>query len=144
MPISELIAWGGYIMAGGFAIVGAFNMQRQKQRNDNDVASSNLINKLKITVDLQEKEITSLHLKEVDQGKEIAHLQGQVKVLADILQGRDPQQVEIFKQAPAIFEIARENNRMSRANNEAITTLTEKISNLIESIQPLVNTLERV
>jgi uncharacterized coiled-coil protein SlyX len=143
MDLSEVVAWGGYLVAGILAIAGIFNMQRQKQRADNDQTAANLINNLKITVDLQEKELVSLRLREVDQGKQIAHLQGQVKVLSDILQGRDPQQMEVFKQAPAIFDIARENNKMSRANNEAITKLTETISIFIESLQPLMNTLER-
>lgn len=122
------------MIAGLLAIVGIFNYQSKQRRVDDDTTANNLINNLKSTTELQEKEINTLRGKEIEQGKEIAHLQGQVKVLSDILQGRDPAMQEFLKHAPELVTIARENNGLAKANSEAMTNLTKAITGLVTSM----------
>ena len=134
MNIATLGTAGGWIIAGILAIVGMFNLQWRARRADDDKTASNLIANLKTTTELQEKEITVLRGKEIEQGREIAHLQGQVKVLTEVLQGRDPAMKAFLDRAPELMTIAHENNGLAKANADAITNLTKAITGLIEKL----------
>lgn len=124
---SSVFAIAGWIAAGALALIGYFDRQRRVRRADDDQVASNLITNLKTTADLQEKELVALRGKEVEQGKEIAHLQGQVKVLAEILQGRDPDTKAILGQIPDIAKIAKH-------NGEAIEKLTNTMNQFMEKL----------
>ena len=129
--LTSIVTYGGYILAGVFVALGMFGVQFRQRRNDNNEVTQNLIANYKLTVDEQDKKIKLSQEREIEQGKEIAHLQGQVKVLSDILQGRDPSMVAFLKDAPVLITIARENNGLAKANSEAITMLTKTISDLV-------------
>lgn len=118
----------GWVIAGALGLAGVFNMQRQQRRRDDDQTASNLITNLKTTADLQDKELVSLRTKEVEQGKEIAHLQGQIKVLTDILQGRDPKTLATLEQIPLIYTAAMK-------NGESIEKLTRAMADFMASFQ---------
>lgn len=122
--------------AGALAVFGVFNTTMRARRREDDQTASNLIQNLKTTTELQDKEITRLRDKETQQGKEIAHLQGQLKVLTEIMQGRDPQMQQFLKSAPELIEIARENNGLAKEQSKAMTELTTSIAALVAAITP--------
>lgn len=136
MDVGTIITWGGYVIAGILAIVGAFNLQRQAQRTADDQTAANLIQNLKTTTELQEKEITRLRDKEAAQGKELAHLQGQLTMLKEIFQGRDPEMQEFLKTVPQLMIIAHENNGLAKAQADALAALTSQITALVVAITP--------
>lgn len=134
MDFTTIITVGGWTIAGGLALYGVFNTQQRAREKESDQTASNLITNLRTTVDLQEKELTRLRDKETAQGKEIAHLSGQLAMLERVVQGRDPAMQAFLKDAPGLFQIARENNGLAKANSEAITALTSSITLLVEAL----------
>lgn len=134
MDITTILTIIGWVIVGGLALYGVFNTQQKAREKESDQTAANLINNLKTTVDVQEKEILRLRDKEVTQGKEIAHLSGQLAMLERVVQGRDPAMQQFLKDAPALFQIARENNGLAKANSEAVTALTNSITILVESL----------
>lgn len=134
MDITTIVSFGGYIISGILAVIGIFNYQARSRRQEDDLTATNLINNLKTTTELQERELVSLRLKEVEQGKEIAHLQGQVKVLSDIFQGRDPAVQAFIAKAPELLAIANENNGYAKKNFEATSKLTDAITELVKQM----------
>lgn len=95
--LTTIFELAGWVLAGGLGLYGIFNRQRKQTKQEDDQVAANLITNLKSTADLQKEEITTLRAKEVEQGKEIAHLQGQVKVLSEIFQNRNPEMTEFMK-----------------------------------------------
>lgn len=124
MTLTAIATAAGWILAGILAVIGVFDRATRQQRKDDDDTASNLIQNLKTTTELQEKEITTLRAKEVEQGKEIAHLQGQMKVLSEILQGRDPDMQEHIE--------------LGRNNAEVLANLAQTMSTFIETLQPVL------
>lgn len=123
----------GWLVAGIIGFIGIFNKQRQTRRVEDDQVANNLIANLRTTTDLQEKELEKLRTKEVENGKEIAHLQGQVKVLSEILQGRDPATKEIMSQIPEIYKIGTHNGE---SIEKLTTTMTEFMKQLTVVLHP--------
>ena len=134
----EALTFIGWMIAGALGIYGVFNRQRKDRQREDDQTATNLITNLKTTTELQEKELIQLRSKEVEQGKQIAHLQGQVKVLSEILQGRDPSMQEFLKRAPDLIVMAKENNGLAKENSQAIVNLTKSITSLVDQMSKKV------
>jgi uncharacterized coiled-coil protein SlyX len=132
--IVTILEVGGWVLAGALGLVGVFDSSSRKRRKEDDDTASNLITNLRTTTDLQEKELTALRLREVDQGRDIAHLQGQVKVLTEILQGRDPAMKAFLDHAPLLIDIAKENNGLAKEQAKATTELTNSLTALIQAM----------
>lgn len=128
---SGVLALAGWGLAGVLALIGYFDRQRRARKVEDDQVAANLINNLTATSKLQADEIISLRAKEVDQGKSIAHLEGQVKVLTDILQGRDPKTQDLLNQIPEIKKVAVHNAELTEKLTEAMTSFIEKLSTSI-------------
>jgi len=140
--LGTALTFGGYVIAGGFAVSGFFNRQQRSRRADNDLTATNLINNLKTTTEVQEKEIDLLRAKEIDQGKQIANMQGQIKVLSDILQGRDPAMQKFLSDAPEVARLAAENILIAKNTASIVADLAEKrMTELTNSINNLVKVL---
>lgn len=140
--IEHLVTFGGYILAGGLFILGLFGMGARQKRGDDDKLTQNLISNYRLTVEQQEKQIRELSEKEVAQGKQIAHLEGQVKVLSDMVALRDPETQRVFKEAPAAFATARETHEMSKANGQKIDKLTETLTTFMQTLTRALPTLK--
>lgn len=140
--IGNFVMFGGYVIAGMLMILGMFGMQVRQRRDDGEKLTQNLISNYRLTVEQQEQKIKDLNEKEVAQGKEIAHLQGQVKVLTDILQGRDPEQMAVFRDLPQAIVVAKDSNAQSHKNGAAIERLTETFEKFINTLQPILMHIE--
>lgn len=101
--IESAIIIAGAIIGGFFALYGSWGKSRQDLQTESDAVSQGLLTNYKETINVQEGKIKDLSTKEVEQGKEIAHLQGQVKVLTDMVALRDPGTKKVFEDAPAAF-----------------------------------------
>lgn len=133
----EIIGFGGYIVGGAFAVYGIFDMRARTLRTANEETARNLIANLQATVTQQEKVAAK---QEKDLGNlrdQLNHMSGRNSVLEDILKGRDPAMAAVFKEAPAIFEIARQNHAMSKSTNEAIVKLTTTLEEFLNRLPPL-------
>lgn len=137
--VLTILSWAGWIIAGALGLVGLFDKQRRNNEADDDKTASNLINNLRTTTELQEKELVSLRSKEVEQGKQIAHLEGQVKVLSEIFQGRDPATQAFLKEIPALVLGIKESNGMAKEQGKAIELLTNTMSSFLTTIMPYIN-----
>ncbi len=125
LPLLNLAGW---IVAGAIGVFGVFNGQWRQRRAEDDSTATNLINNLRTTTELQEKEIVALRAKEVEQGREIAHLQGQVKILSEVMQGRDPAMQKFLTDAPTLMTIAKENNGLAKETAHALNGLADAIT----------------
>jgi uncharacterized coiled-coil protein SlyX len=131
-----IFGYAGWGIAGVFGIIGLFDRSARARRQEDDATASNLITNLRTTTDLQEKEIGVLRAKEIEQGKEIAHLQGQVKTLSEIMQGRDPSMQSFFKEAPELLVMVKENNQSAKESAAAIVSLTNALTKLVITMTP--------
>jgi len=129
MTLTVLLTLGGWVIAGVLAFVGILDRATRQRRKEDDNTASNLIQNLKTTTELQEKEIVTLRSKEVEQGKEIAHMQGQMKVLSEILQGRDPDMQAHME--------------LGKHNAEVLALLAQTMNTFIETLQPIIIHLEQ-
>lgn len=66
---------------------------------------------------------------------QLGHLKGTNETLERLFTGRDPIQEQVFKQAPEIFTIARENNAVSKRNGEALLELSTLLKTFISGQQ---------
>lgn len=135
VAIIEVLGFAGL---GVLVLTGSFSGEAKRMQGESDRVAQDLISNYRITIEEQEKKISGLLVKEVEQGKQIAHLEGQLKVLADMVALRDPQTASVFSEAPEIFKLARENNQYSKANNAAIERLTNTIEEFINRLPPLM------
>lgn len=147
LPIATIATLGGWAAFGVLAIVGLFSNQRRKRNIEDDQTAANLIANLRTTVDVQEKTIAQMRtdatVREKESREETHALRDQLNqmigrntFLEELFKGRDPLQQKMFEQAPAIFELVKDNHKMSQENGVAIANLTTAITELIKSITP--------
>ena len=123
-----IISIGGYVLAGVFAFIGIFNKQRQDREKLDDQTASNLIQNLKTTVDIQKTEIAGLTEDKIEQGKTIAHLEGQVKVLTDMVALRDPETMKAIAMIPDLHLIGERNGETLKKLTDAMTDFMTKFT----------------
>ena len=133
--LGTVLVFLGWPIAGALGVIGVFNKQRNERRLEDDKTAANLINNLRITTELQEKEIQSLRKKENEQSKELANMQGQIKILGDILQGSDPSMQAFLREFPVMVETMKQSNDMARMNAQAITNLATTLNDYFVKIQ---------
>lgn len=126
--VVDIIGIGGYIVGGLFVFVGLIDAKSRARRKENDALNDTLIKSLERTVQQQETALKELTVRFEEQSKEFHQLQGANQQLMQILQGRDPEQMKIFNEAPKIFAIAEENNHLSKANSGKLDDILKIIS----------------
>lgn len=131
--VAIVLGISGYVVAGVLYVIGLFDKQRQDRIRADDTTATNLINNLRATTELQEKEIGQLRAEKIEQGREIAHLQGQIKTLTEVMQGRDPAMQSFLRDAPSLMQIVRENNDLSKTSAEALTKLTTAMTAFLKT-----------
>lgn len=134
--LSTYIELGAAAIVGGLAVFGLFNRTQQQNQASNNAVAQNLIDNYKLTVDEQDKKLKTSAEREIEQGKEIAHLQGQVKTLTEILQGKDPAMSSFLKNAPELARIADENNKLARETSQNVATLVTSMQALVQALTP--------
>jgi uncharacterized coiled-coil protein SlyX len=135
--ILNIIELAGWVVAGALALFGVYNRQKKSRETEDDRVASNLIANLRATTDLQEKELEKLRAKEVEQGKQIAHLEGQVKVLSEILQGRDPATKDIMSKIPEIYKVGVHNTESIEKLTKTMSEFMEKLTNILPPKEPM-------
>ncbi len=136
--ILDLLAIAGWIIGGVVAVKGVWDKESRERRLENDSVTKDLLENMEKKVNAQNQIIVSLSTTSDEQTKQIHKLQGANETLTAVLNGRDPAQADIFKQAPEIFAIAKENNSLSKANGAAITELTRVMQDFIKELKPLL------
>lgn len=143
----------GFVVMGLFVFTGIFGSKNNERRTEADRIASELIERLKEKVEQLEQDMTEhtqqrdIELKDMTERleahqKEIHQLQGSNDAYLKILTLRDPAAQKVFSEAPAIFEIAKENNQLSRNNGESIIKLTNTLNQFIENLRPILIHLE--
>ncbi len=136
--LGSVVTFGGYGIAGIFALVQMYSKSNQKRVSDNDQTATNLINNLKTTVDLQEKAIKENKALLDKTTKELHQMEGRNSVLESLFNGSENSILAFLKQAPVLMDIAKENHELATANNKAITDLTNTMNNFLLHIMPLM------
>lgn len=142
----NILGLGGYVIAGILAFLGIFNVQLNSRRKENEALTNELITKLdrKVKDQAEEIELVRQQTKDhaIERDNQIRALQDDIKTLSgknelleNLFKGRDPIMQTVFKEAPEIFAIARENNIYSKANNVALTELTQTIKDFIATLR---------
>jgi chromosome segregation ATPase len=125
----------GVIAIGGFFIfTGAIGGKAKEIHGESDNIQQTLINNYRTLIDDQNKRIADLSAKEIAAGREISHLQGQVKTLEAILQGKDPAMQDFLKAAPRLLEVAEENNQLGRTTNASVAKLADAVTELVHTL----------
>lgn len=119
--------------AAGAAWYAFFN-SRNNQRAADDSVSSNLIQNLKTTSDMQEKMIGTLTTKLDQTTKELHVMQGRNTVLEELFNGSENSILSFLKQAPELITIAKENHDLSKKNADDIAALTASIGKLVVAL----------
>jgi len=128
------------LLIGGFTIYDRFFEPRGRRLNK---ATQQLIETLEKQVaatngDLAatQAEMGAMQSALKHEQTEKASLKGSLKVLQDLLLGRDENTQAVMKEAPLIFEIA-------RSTNQLVTGMSDGITHLIGSVERLSDTVER-
>lgn len=125
------------IGAAGAAAWYAFNNQKSTLRAADDTVSSNLIQNLKTTTDLQEKTIGQLSLKLDTTTKELHQMQGRNEMLEKLFNGSEGSILAFLKEAPKLVRIADENNALAKSTNDEIKHLTTELRALVGALSGL-------
>lgn len=128
--------YGGWVIAVSFGLFEIYSNRNRQLRRDNDETAKNLIDNLTKTVELQKEQLEQMQSAEIERGKQIASLQGQVQTLSEILQGRDPKMQTFLQQVPELCEIVGQNREIALNNGKAVKDLTEAITSLVVQITP--------
>lgn len=136
---TTLLEYGAAGVVGALALFGIGNTTwRGKKKDDSEVAQQ-LIDNLKLSLDQEKTKTANLTTELTGTNTKLSHTQGELATAKEILQGRDPLQAQVFKDAPAAFAYAKENHEMSKQNSQAITKLTETMQGFLEAIKPLMD-----
>lgn len=150
----SVIGLSGYALVGFFAMMGYFKKNIVDERqNEADKVGDVLINRLKDTVDQQEKTITKMlsdmkeHTEKRDKEMSLMRddlhkMKGRNELLEELFKGRDPAMQDFLKNAPMLVQIVKENNGLAKDSSEALTHLTDTIASFVNSLQPILIHLE--
>lgn len=147
-----ILGFGGYAIVGALVVLGFFKKD-DSRRTESDSIADTLINRLQQTVEQQTKDIARMqfdmdrHTKDRDEqirklSDELQHMKGRNSVLEDLFKGRDPAMQAFLKDAPALFDVAKENNGLAREMAQGLGSLEGTLSRFIETLQPILIHLE--
>lgn len=132
----------GIIAVGGVLVfTGAIGGKAREIKDESDAVAQRLIENYKLTVDNQDKKIRELTDREIVSGKAIAHLEGQVKTLTEILQGKDPKMQSFLNNAPGLLDLAKETSEATKQQAVSLAALTSAIEKLINNLPPMTPTI---
>lgn len=130
------------IAVGGFFIfTGVIGGKSKEIHQESDGVQQTLINNYRTLIEDQNKKIQDLTTNEILAGREISHLQGQVKTLTEILQGKDPKMQVFLTAAPHLVEIAEENNKLAKETAQSMKMLVDTMERFINNLPPMTPTI---
>lgn len=132
-----LIATMEFVVVAVFGflfLTGSIGGKAKEIQHESDGIQQTLINNYRTLIDDQTKKLQALNEENIQSGKDIAHLQGQVKTLTEILQGKDPAMQSFLKSAPRLVEIAEENNTLAKHTDESLGKLADAITALVHNL----------
>jgi predicted RNase H-like nuclease (RuvC/YqgF family) len=112
LPYAEWVMFIVVLVMGGAAGVYMLDGYRDKKKVKQDGADDRLIGILEKTVKEMETKVNKLVIREQELTKEVAELRRDNEKLISILQGRDAQTQEFFKQAYDTMKISRETHAL--------------------------------
>ena len=137
-----LSGWVGVIViaiplsvGGMFALFGLFDKSRSERKKANDVADDRLINLLQQTVTELEGKVNKQDIDIKALTVVVESLKTKNQTLVEVLQGRDGQTQEFYKQAYDIFGVAKETNGLVKKTNENIETLIGLMNRHLQVIE---------
>ena|SRR5579863_6864288 len=132
----DFLNWGGWVVAGGFAVYGMWDKATNARHKDADDTATSLINNLKSTVDLQATQLKSYSEKLDQTTKELHLMQGRNSVLESLFNGSENSILAFIKEVPKLTRLTEENNTIAKANSDATTNLTKAITALLTKMTP--------
>ena len=127
---ASVLGFLGYAGFGGMVLLGYFKKDNNRSQESDEIADT-LIGRLKEMIEQQKKDLGEMTVRLDTQQKEIHQLQGQNEAYLKILALRDPATERVFKEAPEVFQMVRE-------NRETLTHLAETMASFIEAINPIL------
>lgn len=127
---STLDQWIGAIVIvvplsviGVFAVVGIFDKQKRERKKEQDDADDRLIKLLQQTVTELETKVNKYDADIQNLTKAVTELKTKNQTLLDILQGRDENTQDFYKNANEAIGVAKETNGIVKKTNENIEQL---------------------
>lgn len=128
------IAIATVVIAGAVAIYGLWDKRARERRADVDGQEDRLIGLLQTTVSELEKRVNQQDVDIKLLTKKVTDLEHENETLIKVLQGRDEQTKEYYKQAYKSMKIAEETHNIVTKLAEGITQTNKNIEKLINII----------
>lgn len=127
--IQSFGGWMGIIAAvlfGAFSFFGMFNKNSKQLRKEETDTAKDVISLLSSKVSVLEERVQELEIS-------VDKLTTENHTLRDVLQGRDGETQKFYKDAYAVMEIIKHNDKISEENSKTLS----KVSALLEAIVKL-------
>lgn len=132
-----------FVVVGGVAIYGIFDKarrERTKQVEDQaDQAGSKLVNILQETVDELDKKVTEQSRQIVTLEKKVGDLEKTNEDLTKVLQGRDQQTQDFYKQSAEARMLITETHTLVKSTTEQITKVAALMEGFMKATQTILN-----
>lgn len=109
-----------FVIVGAFAVYGIWDKVKRDRQKDTDGTEDRLIDLLKKTVDELEKKVNKQTTDIAELTKKVTHLERENETLVRVLQGRDEQTKEFYKQAFDSMKLAQQ-------THDVVTTLAKNM-----------------
>jgi len=136
LTLTNIVMFGGYIIAGVLVVLGMFGMQVRQRRGESDTVASTLINNLQASLKLTEDNLKTTMGRLDTTTKELHQMQGRNTVLEQLFNGSEGSILSFLKQAPELMRVAKENHEISQTNAAELKQLTTSINLLVTALTP--------
>lgn len=131
-----IIAIVTLIVAGAFAVYGLWDKNARERRRESDTSEDRLIDLLKKTVDELEKKVNKQTTDIETLTKQMKHLEKENETLVKVLQGRDDQTQQFYKQMLDSIKVA-------QSTHDTVTTLAKSVQDTVINMTKLIELLSQ-
>lgn len=126
------VGFATFVIWGVFALIGLFSKTKKGLKKEETETEDRVMNLLRGEVSELTRKVNKQDVDIKNLTDKVNTLTSENKLLTDLLQGRDGETKQFYKDAYAMMEVIKHNDKVSEENNKSLTRIVALIESYVK------------